>query len=151
MHKEKKDKHFLNKPVYEGGPKAMKNFVREHLKYPEEALKAKVEGSVKVKYSIDFKGNVTSTKVISTLGHGCDEEAARIVKMFKLQIQKNRKIKVVFYKNITIHFRLPKPQLTPVATNIQYNITITKQPKKPTVIKKEEQKKSGSYSYTVEL
>jgi TonB family protein len=145
MQKEKKDKHFLHKPIYEGGPKAMKAFVKENLRYPKAAFDARIEGSVKVKYSIDFKGNVVKTKIISSLGHGCDEEAARIVKMLKFEVPKNRKMKVLFHKNITIHFRLPK-KVEKQPTTIQYNITKAK--------KKQEEppKKSGSgYSYTIEL
>ncbi|KAA3625395.1 MAG: energy transducer TonB [Bacteroidetes bacterium] len=145
MQKEKKDKHFIKKPFYEGGPKAMKAFVKENLKYPEQALKAKVEGPVKVRYSIDYKGNVVDTKVIAGLGHGCDEEAQRIVKLFKFQVPKNRKVKVLFYKNITIHFRLPKKVEKP-KTSIQYNVT--KHKKTP---KEDEGKKGGGYTYTIEF
>ncbi len=130
------------------GPKAMKAFVRENMKYPEKALKAKVEGPVKVRYSIDFKGNVVDTKIIAGLGHGCDEEAQRIVKLFKFQVPKNRKVKVLFYKNITIHFRLPKKVAKP-KTSIQYNVTKTK--KTAEEPKDQDKNKSGGYSYTIEF
>ncbi len=151
MQKEKKEKHFLKKPTYDGGPKALKAFVKENLKYPQEALKEKVEGSVSLKYSINYKGQVISTKVISGLGHGCDEEAIRIVKLLNFQVPKTRKMKVVFHKNITIHFRLPKQKKVKVAPRIQYNVTSKKAD--TTSSKSEKQKKKGgnSYTYTITI
>jgi protein TonB len=151
MQKEKKDKHFLKKPTYDGGPKALKAFVKENLKYPEEALKEKVEGSVSIKYSINYKGQVISIKVISSLGHGCDEEATRIVKLLHFEVPKNRKLKVVYQKNITIHFRLPKKKVTKVATNIQYNIISKKEMPASSDKEKKENKGGGSYTYTVTI
>lgn len=157
MQKERKDKHFIKKPIYPGGLKAMRELIRKELKYPAEALEAKVEGTVYLRYNIDYKGNVTSSKILSSVGHGCDEEAQRIVTKFKFQVPKGpRKLKVKFHKTIKIHFRLPKeapkkvtkPNLTPQkATKIAYTITPTK---KVTETPKQEQK-SKSYSYTIKF
>ena len=79
MQKERKDKHFIKKPIYPGGIKEMRALIGRELKYPSEALESKIEGTVYLRYNIDHKGNVTSSKVLSSLGHGCDEEAQRIV------------------------------------------------------------------------
>ena len=43
MQKEKKDKHFIQKPVYKGGKKNLKDFITKALKYPEAALNEKIE------------------------------------------------------------------------------------------------------------
>ena len=80
---EKKDKHFIKKPYYEGGIKALKKFVGENLQYPKEALREKIEGTVYVRYTVDYKGNVIAAKTISGIGYGCDQEALRLVKMLK--------------------------------------------------------------------
>jgi protein TonB len=88
---------------------------------------------------------VVKTRIISSLGYGCDEEASRIVKMLKFEVPKNRKMKVVFHKNITIHFRLPK-KTEKQPTTIQYNIT------KQKPASQEPDKSSGSgYNYTIEF
>ena len=153
MHKEKKEKHFLKKPLYEGGVKAMKAFVKENLKYPQKAFDKKVEGSVNLRYSIDYKGKVTQVKVVSGIGSGCDKEAIRIVKMFEFEVPKTWKAKVLFHKKISIHFRLPKQIDKPkqIVSQVQYSITpnIKKQEKIP----KEKQKKStnSGYSYTITI
>ncbi|MBK9643269.1 MAG: hypothetical protein IPO72_18795 [Saprospiraceae bacterium] len=44
-----KEKNFIPQPQYPGGPKAMSKFVEEQLKYPDEAIKHQIEGTVVVK------------------------------------------------------------------------------------------------------
>jgi len=65
MQKERKDKHFIKKPIYPGGLKAMRALIRKELKYPKEALESKIEGTVYLRYNIDYKGKVTSSKILS--------------------------------------------------------------------------------------
>ncbi|MEO1257688.1 MAG: energy transducer TonB [Bacteroidota bacterium] len=143
MKKEAKDKHFIKKPIYEGGPKAMKKFIGENLRYPQTALENKVEGTVYVRYDIDYKGTVTDAKVIKGIGHGCDEEAMRLAKLLKFKVPKNRGVRVIFHKNIQIHFRLPKKKPVEKMTAVQYSYV---EKKKATPEK--ENKKSGSYTIT---
>lgn len=148
----KKPKSFMSKPIYEGGIKAMRALIKENLKYPKEAIEKKVEGSVKIRYDIDYKGNVFKTKVIKSLGHGCDEEAQRLVSLFKFKVDRIRKRRVIFHKNIQINFKLPKekvkkpnpPQKSPVA--LQYNIVRGNKD-----IPKKEEPQSTSYSYTISI
>ena len=116
MKKEAKDKHFIKKPIYEGGPKAMKKFIGENLRYPKEALENKIQGTVYVRYDIDRKGNVFDAKVIKGIGYGCDEEAMRLAKLLKFRVPKTRGVRVTFHKNIQIHFRLPKKTPAPKTT-----------------------------------
>lgn len=143
MRKEKKNKHFLHKPIYPGGLQAIRAFISKHLKYPEKALKQRVEGSVTLKYDIDYKGNVIDAKVISGLGYGCDEEAMRVVKLLRFSVEKTRGVRVIFHKNISIHFKLPAPKKgTPIELSYHYS-TSSKREKKP-----ENGDKKG-YGYTI--
>lgn len=140
MSKERKDNSFIKKPIYEGGTAALKKFIKTNLAYPDEALQNKIEGSVKIRFEIDKSGKVKKAKIISSLGYGCDEEAKRLVKLLKFKVPKNpRKLKVLFHKNLTIHFNLPK------AKKAQQSISYQ-------VIKKEKDQsknKGGSYGYTI--
>ena len=160
--KETKDKHFIQKPQYEGGLKAMKKFISENLKYPKAALENKIEGTVHIDYKVSHKGQVLDAKVISGLGNGCDEEAIRLVKMLKFSEARNRKIRATFNKKIQIHFRLPKAK--PVAkpqiklqskfqnqtstSDLQYQYVLT--PAKSQKTKKMPPKKKGK-SYTIRI
>jgi TonB family protein len=107
MKKEKKDKDFIKSAYYEGGRSAMEAFVKKELRYPKEALAAKTEGTVSVRYTVDYKGNVTEANIISGLGHGCDEEALRIVRSMKFKVPNDGKIKSKYTRKLHIHFRLP--------------------------------------------
>ena len=157
MQKERKDKHFIKKPIYPGGLKAMRELIRKELKYPNEALEAKIEGTVFLRYYIDYKGKVISSKILSSLGYGCDEEAQRIVSKFKFEVPKGpRKTKVKFHKTIKIHFRLPKKEPKKIvpsqksknpSTKISYTITPAK--KKSNSPKPAEKKKG--YTYTIQF
>lgn len=155
MQKERKDKHFIKKPIYPGGLKAMRELIKKELKYPKEALEEKIEGSVYLRYYIDHKGKVTSSKVLSSLGHGCDEEAQRIVKKFKFEVPKGpRKLRVKFHKTIRIHFRLPKEQpkkANPTPKKSATKITYTIQPSPKKNSKPGPEKKSNSYTYTIKF
>jgi len=154
MAKPRKDDHFIKKPIYPGGLKAMRLFISQNLKYPPSALKKGIEGSVYLKYGIDYKGKVTETKILQGLGHGCDEEAERVVRLFTFEVAKNpRKLKVAFHKTIRIHFRnsakkkaVQKPQAKKAKTNspMVYTVTTKKttDPQAPSVPKK-------SYTYTI--
>lgn len=68
-------------PEYPGGNEAMAAFIIKTLKYPEDAKKAKIEGKVMVKFVVSSTGKVTDVSVTKGIGHGCDEEALRTVKL----------------------------------------------------------------------
>ncbi|MEM8584970.1 MAG: energy transducer TonB [Bacteroidota bacterium] len=146
-----KSKNFLPKPVYPGGAKAMNAFIKKHLKYPEAAKEAKIEGTVRVKYSLDQSGRVIKVNAIDGPKQGgLREEAERVVKLLKFEVPKERKLRVQYHQHLDVNFKLPKPKRKPKAktTQIQYTITSSK----PTATQSEEQAKEsgeGGYSYTI--
>jgi len=137
----KKEKHFINKPSYPGGPKALWVFIRKNLRYPKEALDKKISGVVRLKYTINGKGKVTAAQVIHSLGYGCDEEAIRVINILKYYVPKQRKIKVKFHKTINVRFKPPKKK----------KIEITLSKKKPETKEKVKEKKKSGYEYTITI
>jgi len=135
----------------------MNVLIKENLKYPADAIKHKIEGKVHLRYEIDYKGNVVRTSVISSLGYGCDEEAERLVKLFKFEIPKlPRKMRLKFNKTIRVNFKLPKPKpktkqkakktkkiVVSPGSKVTYRITPTTTTTKTTT------KKKSTYTYTV--
>ncbi len=146
MQRERKDKHFLKKPVYPGGQKAMRQFIARHLRYPKEALNARLEGTVVLKYTISHEGKVIGTQVVSSLGGGCDEEACRVAELLEFEVprQPGKKTKVLFHNTLKVHFRLPKPQAQPAA--IEYQYTAAAAPEAPPSSPSQK-----SYTYTITL
>ena len=102
----RKPESFIKLPVYPGGQKALNDFINSNRVYPEEAIKNKIEGTVSVEYDVDVFGKVKSTRVKHGIGHGCDEEACRLVSLLKYPKHKYQGLHVVFHMNINIHFRL---------------------------------------------
>ncbi|MBL0066280.1 MAG: energy transducer TonB [Bacteroidetes bacterium] len=130
----KKDKYrkpesFVRQPNYPGGNKAIDQFIKENLRYPEEAVKNKIEGTVSVEFDLDAYGQVTDARLKHGIGYGCDEEAIRLVKLLKYEKKIYKGLRVIFHKNINIHFRLtevtklPEPEQT-----VKYQYTENKKP-----------------------
>jgi len=145
MPKKTNPKEFLDKPVLIGGEKAFKKLVKENLIYPESALANKVEGTVKVKYSVGGNGKILRPKVEKGLGHGCDEEAIRLVKMMKYSRVNNIKVNITIQQEVQIHFKLPKVETKPKPSGMKVSYKIVKTSKVP----KEAPKKQKSYGYTI--
>lgn len=122
-----KSKNFLPKPVYPGGTKAMNAFVKKHLKYPEAAKQAKIEGTVRVNYSLDQSGRVIKVKAVEGPKEGgLREEAERVVKLLKFDVPKERKMRVQYHQHLDVNFKLPKPKpkvQLKTSTKISYTIT----------------------------
>lgn len=158
MQKKKKDNHFIKQAFYEGGNTAFRKFVSENLKYPAEALKNDIEGIVHLKIDINHKGKVTGAKVMKGIGHGCNKEAIRVIKLAKYEIPDNpKKLRVKFHKNIRIQFKKPKTIAKPKAKiepvekatggmTINYQISPSKSKKQKPQAKKAS---SNSYNYTI--
>jgi TonB family protein len=65
--------------IFAGGAEQLAQYFAQNLNYPQEAAVRHVEGTVAVTFTIDTAGVVCDAKVRSGLGHGCDEEALRLV------------------------------------------------------------------------
>ena len=68
-------------PSYPGGDEARVKFMVENIKYPAEAKKNIVQGTVFVNYIVRADGSITDVKILRGIGGGCDEEAIRVIKL----------------------------------------------------------------------
>jgi protein TonB len=127
MKKKTKPESFITQPKYPGGQKAMQEFIRTNLVYPEDALKQRVEGTVTVNYDVDVFGKVSDVKIQHGIGYGCDEEALRITRLLRYEKKTYRKLRVTHHQTLHIHFRLPgapaKTEQLPVQINYHYKET----------------------------
>jgi periplasmic protein TonB len=67
-------------PRYPGGDESRLYYLRRHVKYPEAALKALVQGVVMVVFVVEVDGSVSHVNGTDKIGGGCDEEAVRVTK-----------------------------------------------------------------------
>ncbi len=65
---------------FPGGDKACIAWLKEHVKYPKDCLKNKIEGRVQVSFIVEKDGSIDSIKVIKSPHPSLSEEAIRVVK-----------------------------------------------------------------------
>ncbi|WAC41558.1 energy transducer TonB [Pedobacter sp. SL55] len=68
-----------NPPKFPGGMAAFYKFLGENMKYPEQAKKTNVQGTVFVSFIIEKDGSVSNVKTVRGLGAGTDQEAERVL------------------------------------------------------------------------
>ena len=145
--KRKRD-NFIHQPVYPGGLNALRLFIQQNLVYPKAALDAKVTGKVFIKYVVNENGDVITTKVVHGLGSGCDEEAERLVKLFKFNVKKTRGLKLKHNKSIRINFSLALKVETKIKQSAKSISQISYTTVKDTDSEKKKDKGS-SYGYEI--
>ncbi len=146
----KKEKKFLKLPHLDGGRELLKTFIKENLQYPKEAIEKEVEGDVIVRFKVTGKGEVIQAEIYKGLGHGCDEEAIRLVKMLRYQSVKNRGVRVTTNNKIKIPFRLKNvQQKQKISMTYKAADKGKKEGGKESPDTAEKQKKPAVYTYTI--
>jgi len=67
-------------PEFPGGEKALYEYIKNNIRYPEVARTSGITGTVYVQFVVEKDGSISDVKVLRGIGGGCDEEAVRVVK-----------------------------------------------------------------------
>jgi TonB family protein len=62
------------------GERSYNKYLRQNLRYPSEASKAGIRGSVIVEFDLSTDGFPQNFRIVRSLGYGCDEEAIRLIR-----------------------------------------------------------------------
>ncbi len=89
-------------PTYMGGEEAMYKYISENLRYPEQAKSDGIAGKVHVSFVVETDGSVSDVKVLRGIGHGCDDEAVRVVKSMPRWTPGT-----LFGKPVRVHYNMP--------------------------------------------
>lgn len=92
-------------PEFPGGKKALMNYLKENIHYPEQAKKEGIHGRVIVNFIVEKDGSISGVKILRGIGHGCDEETVRVVRAMPKWIpgeQHGEKVRVSF--NLPVKF-----------------------------------------------
>lgn len=68
-------------PSYTGGKDALKEFIHNNLRYPDEAKKTGLSGTVEVKFIINHEGKVEGAQIMKGISAECDAEAIRLINL----------------------------------------------------------------------
>ena len=66
-------------PEFPGGSKALRSFLAQHIMYPVEAQKEKIQGKVFVNFVVGSDGKVSNAKIARGVYSSLDAEALRVV------------------------------------------------------------------------
>jgi protein TonB len=95
-------------PRFKGGLKALNDFIRSKVIYPETAVEDNRSGTVFVRFVVDENGKVVNAELLNKLGPDLNNEALRVIQMipdFEAPgYSKGEPVKT-FYQ-LPIHFRL---------------------------------------------
>lgn len=76
---EKRSNAYFPNPRPKGGFRKFEKYVKKNLSKPEAAVEAGVSGQVLLRFRIQADGSLSDFEVLRPLGHGCDEEAIRLL------------------------------------------------------------------------
>lgn len=94
-------------PLPKGGFGAFEKFLQKHLRYPEEASEAHIQGKVFMSFIIEKDGSLSDITIVRGPGYGTNEEALRVLKLapvWEPGIQNNHPVRVQY--TIPINFQL---------------------------------------------
>jgi len=94
-------------PEYPGGEEERVNFLVKNIKYPEEARKNGISGTVFITFIIEKSGEITNIKVLKGVDEILDNEAIRVISImpdWKPGMQRGKPVRVQF--NMPIQFNL---------------------------------------------
>ena len=88
----------------------MAKYLSEHLKYPDIAYKANIQGRVIVKFIVNEDGSTSDFKVEKGIGGGCDEEAIKALRtMPKWKAGVHNGLPVRVWTMLPVSFTMTKP------------------------------------------
>jgi protein TonB len=72
-------------PIFRGGPEAMYKFMYDHIVYPDSARISGIQGTVVAEFVVDIDSLIKDSKIIRSIGGGCDEEVLRLFDLMNAQ------------------------------------------------------------------
>ena len=94
-------------PKFPGGDAALMQFLSSNIKYPKDAMEAKVQGRVVASFVVEKDGSVTNVKIVKSVIPSLDEEAMRVINAMPKWVPGMQKGKAVRVKyTIPISFRM---------------------------------------------
>ncbi len=94
-------------PEFPGGLQALYKFVYKTIRYPAQARRMGIEGTVYISFVVGANGEISEVQTMKGIGSGCDEEAKRVVQLlppWKPGKQRGRPVKVRY--TLPLKFKL---------------------------------------------
>lgn len=95
-------------PEYPGGMQALFEFLKQNIKYPEDAQKQKVEGRVLAKFVVETDGSISNIEVVKHAFPSLDAEAERVIQSMPKWMpgkQKGQPVRVKFVLPVSFNLK----------------------------------------------
>lgn len=103
-------------PRFPGGEDPLFSYLAEHIKYPDAAVEAGIQGVVYIQFVVEKDGSISEPRVLRGIGGGCDQEAIRVIaSMPSWQPGKQRGVPVRVQYNLPIRFVMARTEPPPVS------------------------------------
>lgn len=95
-------------PVIPNGMSGLPNHIAREMRYPPEAFRRSLEGTVKIEFVVEASGALSNMHVIEELGGGCVDEAIRLMHRiaWKPGVRDGKRVRSSL--QVSIRFSLPK-------------------------------------------
>lgn len=94
-------------PVISDGTKGLPKWWQENLRYPPEALRRNIHGTLNVRFVVEPSGNISNLYAVNDLGGGCIPEAFRMLRSIQWTPGLVKDQRVRTQMEMEILFRLP--------------------------------------------
>ena len=105
-------------PEFPGGMEALNTYLRNNIRYPQEAQKAGIQGRVIIQFIVSKDGSITDAEVVESVDPQLDAEALRLIKnmpRWKPGMRKGQAIRVK--QTLPIRFAFTKTSDKPENSN----------------------------------
>ncbi|MBL7956567.1 MAG: TonB family protein [Flavobacteriales bacterium] len=95
-------------PAIPGGMMGLPAFIGKEMRYPNEAMRYSLEGTVKLEFVVEPSGSLSNMHVLQSVGGGCTDEAMRLLYRIPWQpaLKDGKRVRSVL--QVPIRFDLPK-------------------------------------------
>ncbi|MDR0437606.1 MAG: M56 family metallopeptidase [Bacteroidales bacterium] len=87
---------------FPGGDEARMKFLADNIRFPAEARKKGIQGTVHTSFVVEKDGSLSNVRIIRGIGGGCDEEVIRVIESMPKWIPGQQR-----GKNVRVQFNLP--------------------------------------------
>ncbi len=95
-------------PDIPGGMQGLPVFLSKELRYPEQAYRYSLEGTVRLEFVVEASGNLSNMVALDEVGGGCIEEAMRLMHRMAWKPGLRNGKRVRSRLQVSIQFKLPK-------------------------------------------
>lgn len=95
-------------PLIAGGMSALPGYIAKEMRYPPEAFRRSLEGTVRLEFVVEASGTLSNMQVLDEVGGGCVDEAMRLMHRmaWKPGVKEGRRVRSQL--QVSIRFALPK-------------------------------------------